>query len=134
MKTPELSPKSGQNAQRLLAEVKKLLVQFSIADAERYETNVVAFLNQCPNDKFLEDAAVVWDNEEFDFLWDTPLLDCRFSIGLMETTWRFWAGVNTHHKDDECYQSGVGGMEIEGNEDYFAYTFFESMGWEIKDK
>lgn len=122
------------NAQRLLNEVRELLGKYNIANAELYEANIVSFLKQCPNDVYLRDVTVVWDNkEEFDFRWDTKLLDCRFSVGLKETTWHFWAGVNTHHKDDECYQNGVGGMEIEGNENFFAYTFFESMGWEIKE-
>ena len=123
------------NAQRLLADVKSQLEQFNIPNAEQYEANVTAFLNQCPDDRILADATVAWDNkEEFDFLWDTKLFDCRFSVGLTDTRWHLWAGVNNHSKDDECYQNGVGGMEIEGNEDFFAYTFFESMEWEIKTK
>ena len=122
------------NATRLLNDVRDQLNQLNIPNAERYEANVMAFLNQCPNDFFLQDAKVEWDNEgEFDFLWDTIRLDCRFSIGLEETTWHFWAGVNTHNQDDECYQHGIGGMDIEGNEDCFAYNFFDSMSWEIDD-
>ena len=113
------------NAQRLLESVKTQLLQFNIPDAERYEANVVAFLNQCPNDAFLADTIVKWDEkDEFDFLWDTARLDCRFSIALEETSWHLWAGVNTHSKDDECYQHGIGGMGIEGNEDFFAHGFF----------
>lgn len=120
------------NAQRLLESVKTQLLQFSIHNAERYETNIRAFLNQCPNDVFLADAIVKWDEkEEFDFLWDTARLDCRFSVGLEETSWHLWAGVNTHSKDDECFQHGIGGMEIKGNEDYFAHSFFEYMGCEF---
>ena len=120
------------NATRLLCDVRNQLKEINIPNAERYEANAIAFLNQCPNDFFLQDATVVWDNEEeFDFLWDTVRLDCRFSIGLEETSWHFWAGVNTHNQDDECYQHGVGGMTIEGNENDFAYCFFESMSWEI---
>ena len=81
---------------------------------------------------FLADAIVKWDEkEEFDFLWDTALLDCRFSVGLEETSWHLWAGVNTHSKDDECFQHGIGGMEIKGNENYFAHSFFEYMGCEF---
>lgn len=81
---------------------------------------------------FLADAIVKWDEkEEFDFLWDTARLDCRFSVGLEETSWHLWAGVNTHSKDDECFQHGIGGMEIKGNEDYFAHSFFEYMGCEF---
>lgn len=120
------------NAQRLLESVKTQLLQFSIHNAERYETNIRAFLNQCPNDVFLADAIVRWEEkEEFDFLWDTARLDCRFSVGLEETSWHLWAGVNTHSKDDECFQHGIGGMEIKGNEDYFAHSFFEYMGCEF---
>lgn len=120
------------NAQRLLESVKTQLLQFSIHNAERYEANIRAFLNQCPNDVFLADAIVKWDEkEEFDFLWDTARLDCRFSVGLEETSWYLWAGVNTHSKDDECFQHGIGGMEIKGNEDYFAHSFFEYMGCEF---
>lgn len=120
------------NAQRLLESVKTQLLQFSIHNAERYEANIRAFLNQCPNDVFLADAIVKWDEkEEFDFLWDTARLDCRFSVGLEETSWHLWAGVNTHSKDDECFQHGIGGMEIKGNEDYFAHSFFEYMGCEF---
>ena len=121
-----------ENATRLLADVRNQLNLLNIPNAERYEANVMAFLNQCPNDSFLQDATVVWDNEEeFDFLWDTVRLDCRFSIGQEETSWHFWAGINTHNKDDECYQHGVGVMTIEGNENDFAYDFFECMSWEI---
>lgn len=40
------------NAQRLLESVKTQLLQFSIPNAERYEANIRAFLNQCPNDVF----------------------------------------------------------------------------------
>lgn len=120
------------NETRLLCDVRNQLKEFNIPNAERYEANAIAFLNQCPNDFFLQDAIVVWDNEEeFDFLWDTVRLDCRFSIGLEETSWHFWAGINTHNQDDECYQHDVGGMTIEGNENDFAYCFFESMSWEI---
>lgn len=122
------------NAFRLLTDVRAQLDQYSIVNPERYEANVIAFLNQCPNDLILLDAKVVWDGkDEFDFLWDTQRFDCRFSIGLNETIWHLWAGVNTHKQDDECYQHGIGGMDIEGNEDRFANTFYESMGWEIKD-
>ena len=114
------------NALRLLTDVRAQLEYYSITDYEKYEANVIAFLKQCPNDLILLDAKVLWDGkEEFDFLWDTPRFDCRFSIGLDFTTWHLWAGVNTHSKDDECYQHGIGGMEIEDNEDFFAYTFFE---------
>ena len=120
------------NAQKLLSEVRAQLAQFGISNAERYEANVVAFLNQCPNDIILANAIVKWDGkEEFDFIWDTAHLDCRFSVGEDETTWHFWSGINTHSKDDECFQHGIGGMEIEGNEEYFAYRFFESMEWEL---
>ena len=120
------------NAQRLLESVKTQLLQFSIPNAERYEANIRAFLNQCPNDVFLADAIVKWDEkEEFDFWWDTARLDCRFSVGLEETSWHLWAGVNTHSKDDECFQHGIGGMEIKGNEDHFAHSFFEYMGCEF---
>ena len=121
-----------ENATRLLADLKKQLNQLNIPNAERYEANAIAFLNQCPNDFFLQDATVVWDNEEeFDFLWDTVRLDCRFSVSLKEATWHFWAGINTHNQDDKCYQHGIGGMDIEGNEDCFARDFFEAMSWEI---
>lgn len=122
------------NAARLLTDVRNQINQLNIPNAERYEVNMLAFLNQCPNDFFLQDAKVEWDNkDEFDFLWNTTRLDCRFSVGLEEATWHFGAGVNTHKQDDECYQHGVGGMSIEGNEDDFAYSFFESMSWEIDD-
>ena len=68
-----------ENATRLLTDFKNQLNQLNILNAERYEANVILFLNQCPNDFFLQNTAVVWDNEEeFDFLWDTVRLDCRF--------------------------------------------------------
>ena len=120
------------NAQKLLCEVRTQLTQFGIPDAERFEANVISFLSQCPNDIILADATVKWDGEtEFDFLWDTAHLDCRFSIGVDKTSWHLWVGINTHSKEDECFQHGIGGMDIEGNEDCFAYCFFESMEWEI---
>lgn len=125
------------NAQRLLDSVKEQLIKFNVPNAAQYESNVVLFLNQCPDDRILKDATVVWDGGtygDFDFLWDTKFFDCRFSVGLTDTGWHLWAGVNNHCKDDECYQHGIGGMEIEGNEDFFAYSFFESMEWEIKSK
>ena len=123
------------HALRLLGDVKSQLTQYGIPNAEKYVANVVMFLNQCPDDVILEDAKVVWDNEgEFDFLWDTSRLDCRFSVGLENTRWHLWAGVNNHRKDDECYQHGIGGMDIEGNEDFFAYAFFESLGWEFSSR
>ncbi|MBO7541236.1 MAG: hypothetical protein J6T33_06210 [Bacteroidales bacterium] len=123
-----------ENASRLLKDVQEQLVQLNVPNAEQYESNVVMFLNQCPDDRILKDATVAWDGEkELDFLWDTERFDCRFSVGLVEVRWHLWAGVNTHNQDDECYQHGIGGMGIKGNEDFFAYTFFESMGWEIKD-
>ena len=122
------------NAQRLLNKVKEQLVEFNIPHAIQYEANVVAFLNQCPDDRILKDATVSWDGEiDFDFKWDTERFDCRFSIGLTDTGWHLWAGVNNHSKDDECFQHGIGGMEIEGNEDFFAHDFFESMEWEMRD-
>jgi hypothetical protein len=122
-----------ENAKRLLAEVRNQLNQFNIQSAEIYESNVIAFLDQCSNDLFLKDAIVKWDNEEeeFDFLWDTSRLDCRFSVSLKEATWHFWAGINTHNQDDKCYQHDIGGMDIEGNEYCFARDFFEAMSWEI---
>lgn len=120
------------NVKRLLTDVRNQISQLNIPNAERYEANVVAFLNQCPNDFFLQDAKVEWDGQEkFDFYWDTIRLDCSFSVGLEKTSWHFWAGVNTHKQDDECYQHGFGGMSIEGNEDDFAFAFFDSMSWEI---
>lgn len=119
------------NAQRLLADVKAQLAQYNIPNAEKYEANVVAFLNQCTDDVILEDAKVVWDNEkEFDFLWDTAHLDCRFSIGLEDTSWQLWVGVNNHSKDDECYVHGVGGEEID-DRNIFASIFFDEMEWHI---
>ena len=122
----------GTNALKLLADVKAQLIQYNIPNAAKYESNVVAFLNQCPDDVILEDSKVVWDNNEgeFDFLWDTAHLDCRFSVGLEDTSWHLWAGVNNHKQDDECYKNGVGGEEIDGN-DSFAYTFFDEMKLEI---
>lgn len=122
------------NALRLLNDVRAQLEQYGIANSERFEANVKAFLNQCPDDRILQDAKVLWDGkEEFDFLWDTHRFDCRFSIGLDDTSWHLWTGVNTHSEDDECYQHGIGGMDIDGYEERFAYIFYESMGWEIKD-
>ncbi len=124
----------GENAQRLLNDVQTQLTEYQTANAKKFEANVTAFLNQCPNDAFLKDAKVEWDGKgEFDFLWDTDLLDCRFSVGLMETSWHYWSGVNTHQKDDECYQHGIGGMDIKGNEDDFAYYFFDAMTWDLRD-
>ncbi len=120
------------NALRLLEDVKSQLNQIKIPNAEKYEANIIAFLNQCPHDLILQDAQVKWDEkEEFDFRWDTAHLDCRFSIGLEETTWHIWVGINTHNQNDECYQHGIGGIEIDGNEDCFAKIFYETMEWEI---
>ena len=99
-------------AQRLLNKVKEQLVEFNIPHAIQYEANVVAFLNQCPDDRILKDATVSWDGEiDFDFKWDTERFDCRFSIGLTDTGWHLWAGVNNHSKDDECFQHGIVGDE-----------------------
>ena len=120
------------NALRLLEEARSQLSKYAIPNAKRYEANIIAFLAQCSNDIYLKDAKAVWDGkEEIDFLWDTSRLDCRFSIGLEETPWHFWAGVNTHQQDYECYRHGIGGMCIEGNETHFAHTFFESMSREM---
>ncbi len=120
----------GTNAQRLLDDVKTQLAQYNIPNAEKYEANVVAFLNQCPDDVLLENATVAWDNEEeFDFNWDTPHLDCCFSISLDDTRFHFWAGVNNHSENDECYQQGVGGLAV--IYDDFARDFYDSLKWEI---
>ena len=65
------------NALRLLTDVRAQLEQYGIANPERFEANVKAFLNQCPDDRILQDAKVLWDGkEEFDFLWDTHRFDC----------------------------------------------------------
>lgn len=120
------------NALRLLSDVRNLLIQHQIAEAERYESNVIAFLNQCPNDIILNDAMVIWDRKgEFDFLWDTAHLDCIFSIGIEYVSWHLWVGENNHCKDDECYTHGVGGIEIEGSEENFAFSFMCPMDWHV---
>ncbi len=121
----------GTNAKRLLADVRALLIQFNISKAERYEANVIAFLDQCPKDDILEITTVSWDNEgEFDFHWKTQRLDCWFSVGLEDVRWSVWVGINNHCKDEECYMEGWGGMKIEDC-DYFTYGFFDSIDWKI---
>lgn len=121
-----------ENAFRLLAEVKKQIGQHVISNTERYEANILAFLNQCPDDVILTDAMVVWeDNDKFVFYWDTSHLDCYFTVGLEDAFWHIWVGENTHKQDDECYTNGIGGMEIKGNEDCFAYGFFDTMKYVI---
>lgn len=116
------------NSLRLLTNVKSLIAQHNIPNAEKYEANVVAFLNQCPDDMILEIAKVVWDSNDcdFDFLWDTDNLDCIFCVGLTEIGWRIWAGLNNHKPDEKCLLEGVGGDRIEDN-DFCADDFFEQM-------
>lgn len=120
------------NALRLLADVKSLIAQHNIPNAEKYEANVVAFLNQCPDDAILENAKIVWDGDEceLDFLWDTAHLDCRFSIGIERVRWHLWVGENNHSKDDECFTNGVGGEQID-DRNIFAHIFFYEMEWNI---
>lgn len=119
------------NEQRLLDEVQIQLELYKITNAEKYLNNCKLFLKQCPDERILEDAFVLWDKEEeFDFLWDTRHLDCRFSVGLEDSTWHMWVGINHHSSDDETYTNGVGGEDID-EDCNFAYTFFEEMQWHI---
>ena len=121
----------GTNAQRLIADIRTQIVQFNIPNAEKYEENVMAFLNQCPDDIILEDAKVMWDNDgDFVISWDTDNLDCIFRVGLKEIGWRIWVGINNHKKDEKCFLEGVGGDEIVYN-DFYADEFFEQMQYLI---
>ena len=52
------------NALRLLTDVRAQLEQYGIANPKRFEANVKAFLNQCPDDRILQDAKVLWDGKE----------------------------------------------------------------------
>ena len=115
------------NAQRLLADVRSQLVKFKISNAEQYEANVMAFLDECPNDVILEEAKVEWDNDgDFVISWDTDNLDCIFHISLQEIGWRIWAGINNHKKEEICLLEGVGVDEVEYIDDN-AIEFFEQM-------
>lgn len=116
------------HAEQLIEKVKTLLKENDSPSPEKFERYVKHFLDDCPNDEILENAKVSWDNEnkEFDFRWDTPHLDCKFSIGLEMVTWQVWVGINNHSKDDECYTHGIGGYDIE-NDDFFTGYFYEPM-------
>ena len=116
------------HAEQLIEKVKTLLKENDSPSPEKFERYVKHFLDDCPNDEILENAKVSWDNEnkEFDFWWDTPHLDCKFSIGLERVTWQVWVGINNHSKDDECYTHGIGGYDIE-NDDFFTGYFYEPM-------
>lgn len=119
------------DTQRLLDEVQIQIDLYGIPNAERYLHNCELYLKQCPDRQILEDAFVLWDKEaEFDFLWNTAHLDCRFSIGLDDTRWHMWVGINHHSSDDETYTNGVGGEDIDEN-DSFAYIFFNEMHYYI---
>lgn len=119
------------DTQRLLDEVQIQIDLYGIPNAERYLHNCELYLKQCPDSQILEDAFVLWDKEaEFDFLWNTEHLDCRFSIGLDDTSWHMWVGINHHSSDDETYTNGVGGEDIDEN-DSFAYIFFNEMHYYI---
>lgn len=122
------------DTQRLLDEVQIQIDLYGIPNAERYLHNCELYLKQCPDSQILEDAFVLWDKEiEFDFLWYTAHLDCRFSIGLDDTRWHMWVGINHHSSDDETYSNGVGGEGIDEN-DSFAYIFFDEMHYYIVER
>ena len=122
------------DTQRLLDEVQMQIDLYGIPNAERYLHNCELYLKQCPDSQILEDAFVLWDKEiEFDFLWYTAHLDCRFSIGLDDTRWHMWVGINHHSSDDETYSNGVGGEGIDEN-DSFAYIFFDEMHYYIVER
>lgn len=117
----------GTNCKRIRDEVRARLVEFNVSNAEEFEENVNAFLNQCPEDVILEDAKVMWNNDgNFTISWDTDNLDCIFSIGLDEIGWRIWVGVNNHKIEEECLLEGVGGDKIVDN-DFNAEVFFDQM-------
>lgn len=122
------------NTQRLLDEVRTQIDLYGISSAEKYLHNCELYLKQCPDSQILKDAFVLWDKEiEFDFLWYTAHLDCRFSIGLDDTRWHMWVGINHHSSDDETYSNGVGGEGIDEN-DSFAYIFFDEMHYYIVER
>lgn len=122
---------SMNNTQRLMDEVKIQTELYNVQNADRYINNCKLFLQQCPDNLILDDAHVLWDEEaEFDFRWDTFHLDCRFSVGLEDTRWHIWVGINHHSSNDETYINGVGGEYID-KECTFAYYFFEEMYWHI---
>lgn len=122
------------NTQRLLDEVQIQIELYNIPNPARYINNCKLFLQQCPNNIILDDAYVLWDaEEEFDFLWNTAHLDCRFSVGLEGTTWHTWVGINHHSNDDETYLHGIGGDDID-EECTFACSFFEDMHYHIIER
>lgn len=122
------------NTQRLMDEVQIQMELYNISNTDRYINNCRLFLQQCPDTQILDDAYALWDKGgEFDFLWDTSHLDCRFSVGLEDTSWHMWVGINHHSSDDETYTIGVGGEAID-EECTFANTFFEEMHWHIIER
>lgn len=120
-------------SRKLLSAVRSLINENSIPNGELYIAHTNAFLADCPEDDFLRLATCIWDeeNQEIDILWDTKLLDCRFSIGLKECRWRIWIGVNHHNKEDVCYLHGIGGDYYEGPS--IGDAFFESMQWYLDE-
>lgn len=119
--------------EKLLNDVYALINVHHIPNAEQYIDHVKQFFSYCPNDEIFRLAICLWDEKEqdIDFRWDTKLLDCRFSIGLIEGTWHLWIGENHHKQDDECYQHGMGGSDYE--DDTFCYSFYESLEFHIED-
>ena len=116
------------NSDRIQEELKELIVINKIHSSDVYERNVFSFFKQCPDDGMLNEAHIRWDREEneFDIIWDTSNLDVRFSIGIKECSWGFWAGENHHRKDDKCFCWGFGGEDID-DKDLFATYFFDCM-------
>ncbi len=112
---------------RLLNTVRTLIKDNDILDGELYIKHIQDFFAQSPDESIFQFTTVSWDSEkkEFDFSWDTNLLDCRFSIGLNESRWHQWIGINHHCKDDECYVHGIGG-DYYDNDD-FAVCFYDAM-------
>ena len=119
---------------RLLNDVYKLIKENDIQDGDLYIKHIQDFFAQSPDESIFQFTTVSWDSEEkeFDFRWDTKLLDCRFSIAADEFTWHCWIGVNHHNQDDECYSHGIGGDYYEW-ENSFAQSFYDGLRWHLKE-
>lgn len=117
----------------LLNDVLALIRDNNILDGDLYIKHIRDFFAQSPDESIFQFTTVSWDSDEkeFDFRWDTMLLDCRFSIGLKESRWHQWIGINHHCKDVECYVHGVGG-DYYDNDD-FADCFYDAMNWHLEE-
>ena len=122
-----------KHTDRLLNDVRTLIRENNIPNGELYIKHILDFFAQSLDESIFRFTTVSWDKEEreFDFRWDTKLLDCRFSIAADEFTWHQWIGINHHCKDDECYTHGVGGDDYENKN--FACCFFDGMRWHIDE-